>query len=149
MENNLKHSDLACSFSFFFLEGVGANTDGASQCPSTGTCLAPEHCVILCAIETLGLYLGGPCPTASQGELYFRRIHIPGGKEAPFVPVGSSQQFLGEDSAVTQQLMLVGLSLAPCARRSECPRKFCVPLCHQSHLLSPFLCPGPCWLQAL
>lgn len=128
MENNLKHSDLACSIPrlFSFLFGGGANPDGASQCPSTGRCLAPrpiQHCVrSLCAIETLGPCLGGEK-----------------------IPVGSSQQFLGQDWAVSQQLMLAGLGLTLCSQRSvsvqECP--VAAPWCHQSQLLSPLPCQGP------
>lgn len=40
------------------------------------------------------------------------------GKRKSQVPVGWFQQLLGQDSAITQRLMLVGLSLAPWARRS-------------------------------
>lgn len=151
MENNLKHSDLACSipsrFSFSF-------RGGSKLCRSIPVSqhwlvLGSQHCVrSFCAIETLGPCLGGSCPTASQGELYFRRIHIPGGKEKPTsLWVGSSSCW-----GRAQQLMLAGLSLTPvlvglgACKKPQCPAAVAAPWCHRSHLLSPLPCPGLCWL---
>lgn len=82
---------------------------------------------------------GSSCPTASQGELCFRRIHIPGGKETP-CPCGFIPAVPGGGLSRPQQLMLAGLSLAPCARRSVSVPASSVSLCAISHTCCPHSC---------
>lgn len=153
MENNLKHSDLACSiprrFSLFW---GGANTDGASQCPSTGRCWAPrhiQHCVrSLCAIETLALCLGAPWPTGSGVSSPSGEFTLLGEQK---IPVASFQQFLGQGWAADAGRAQCH-PVHPEVGVSPCPAA--VPWCHQSHLLSPFpprpwrLIPAGIWFCA-